>query len=187
MNVITGAVTGSTGTTQNSVVRGFDFVPGASSSVGGAFNNYNTYTDASNYERLAAYWSSNIAIIEPQKAGTGSSRTMRIGNASGGAIQLWDNQFGFAMASFTSAFMTMGVNLSGGGAVCYNFATTNCGINSGSQGAYFLGVAAGTTAKAAINLLSGIAPTAPNNGDIWFDGTDLKMRIGGVTKVFTLV
>jgi hypothetical protein len=47
--------------------------------------------------------------------------------------------------------------------------------------------AAATTAKAQINLASGTAPTTPVDGDIWFDGTDLKMRIGGVTKTFTLV
>jgi hypothetical protein len=29
-------------------------------------------------------------------------------------------------------------------------------------------------------------PTSPNDGDIWFDGTNLKMRIGGVTRKFTL-
>jgi hypothetical protein len=46
---------------------------------------------------------------------------------------------------------------------------------------------AGTTSNAQINLASSTAPTSPNNGDIWFDGTDLKMRIGGVTKTFTLV
>jgi hypothetical protein len=51
----------------------------------------------------------------------------------------------------------------------------------------WLNVAAGTTAKSQINLASSTAPTSPVNGDIWFDGTDLKMRIGGVTKTFTLV
>jgi len=47
--------------------------------------------------------------------------------------------------------------------------------------------AAATTAKAQINLASGTAPTSPVNGDIWFDGTDLKIRVGGVTKTFTLL
>jgi hypothetical protein len=47
--------------------------------------------------------------------------------------------------------------------------------------------AAATTAKAQINLASGTAPTSPVDGDIWFDGTDIKMRIGGVTKTFTLI
>jgi hypothetical protein len=46
---------------------------------------------------------------------------------------------------------------------------------------------ASTTAAASLRIRSGVAPTAPNDGDIWFDGTDIKMRIGGVTKTFTLV
>jgi hypothetical protein len=50
-----------------------------------------------------------------------------------------------------------------------------------------LSMGAGTTSNAQINLASSTAPTSPNNGDIWFDGTDLKMRIGGVTKTFTLI
>ena len=55
-------------------------------------------------------------------------------------------------------------------------------------------VAAGTTvlapsvtARASLRIPSGTAPTSPVNGDIWFDGTDIKMRIGGVTKTFTLL
>lgn len=46
---------------------------------------------------------------------------------------------------------------------------------------------ASTTAYAHMNFVNGIAPTSPNNGDVWFDGTNLFMRIGGVTKTFTLV
>jgi hypothetical protein len=54
-----------------------------------------------------------------------------------------------------------------------------------SSGITILG--ASTTAKASLRIPSGTAPTSPVNGDIWFDGTDIKMRIGGVTKTFTLV
>ena len=46
---------------------------------------------------------------------------------------------------------------------------------------------ASTAARASINIPSGVAPTSPANGDIWFDGTDFKTRVGGVTKTFTLV
>ena len=46
---------------------------------------------------------------------------------------------------------------------------------------------ASTTAAASLRIRSGVAPTAPNDGDIWFDGTNLKMRVAGVTKTFTLV
>lgn len=48
-------------------------------------------------------------------------------------------------------------------------------------------IAASTTARASLRIRTGVAPTSPNDGDIWQDGTDLKMRIGGVTKTFTLV
>jgi hypothetical protein len=58
------------------------------------------------------------------------------------------------------------------------------GVSSGGD---FLNIAASTTAKAQINLASGTAPTSPNNGDIWFTGTELKIQVGGVTKTFTLV
>ena len=54
-----------------------------------------------------------------------------------------------------------------------------------SSGITILG--ASTTAKASLRIPSGTAPTSPVNGDIWFDGTDIKMRIGGVTKTFTLI
>jgi hypothetical protein len=50
-----------------------------------------------------------------------------------------------------------------------------------------LSMGAGTTSNAQINLGSSTAPTSPNNGDIWFDGTNLFMRIGGVTKTFTII
>jgi hypothetical protein len=46
---------------------------------------------------------------------------------------------------------------------------------------------ASTTAKASLRIPSGTAPTSPVNGDIWFDGTNIQMRIGGVTKTFTLI
>lgn len=39
---------------------------------------YNTYTDASNYERARFAWSSNQLIIGQEKAGTGASRIIRI-------------------------------------------------------------------------------------------------------------
>lgn len=40
------------------------------------FRLYNTYTDASNYERTALTWSSNVAYLRNQNAGTGSARLM---------------------------------------------------------------------------------------------------------------
>ena len=50
-----------------------------------------------------------------------------------------------------------------------------------------LHLAAGTTAAAQIRMTNGVAPTSPNDGDIWYDGTDLNMFIGGTTKQFKFV
>jgi len=42
------------------------------------FRVYNTYTDASNYERGFLRWSSNVFEVGPEAAGTGTTRPMRI-------------------------------------------------------------------------------------------------------------
>jgi len=44
-----------------------------------------------------------------------------------------------------------------------------------------------STTRASLRIRSGTAPTTPNDGDIWYDGTNLKMRVGAVTKTFTLI
>jgi hypothetical protein len=67
-----------------------------------------------------------------------------------------------------------------------NYIAGNTGIGTSSLGTAFLTVAAATTAKAAMNFISGTAPTSPNNGDFWFDGTNFKAQVGGVTKTFTI-
>lgn len=45
------------------------------------------------------------------------------------------------------------------------------GIGNNSPVASFLSIGAGTTAKSQINLATSTAPTAPLNGDIWYNGT----------------
>lgn len=51
-------------------------------------------------------------------------------------------------------------------------------------------IAASTTTLSAIRLTVGVAPTTPNDGDIWLESntnTGLKIRIAGVTKTISLV
>jgi len=38
-----------------------------------------------------------------------------------------------------------------------------------------------------LNLTVQTAPTTPVNGDLWFDGTNLKFVVGGVTKTITMI
>ena len=79
------------------------------------FRLYNTYTDASNYERLSIDWSTtaNTATIVTQNAGTGSARNLAIGQ------DLYVN----------------GVRVGlGGGSVADNTATGNQAINATATG-----------------------------------------------------
>jgi len=86
----------------------------------------------------------------------------------------------FNFISYASPFTMFSIGVSG----------INTGVNFGfnqSSPTALADIGASTTAKSSLRIRSGVAPTTPNNGDIWFDGTLLKMQIGGVTKTFTLI
>lgn len=56
------------------------------------FSVYNTFTSATNYERLSAYWTGNEAILEVQKgSGGGAARALTIGTVGAGAIRFQVN------------------------------------------------------------------------------------------------
>jgi hypothetical protein len=57
-----------------------------------AFNIYNTYTDASNYERGFIKWSGNVLEIGTEKAGTGIARNVAIYRDGSEAIRLSSGQ-----------------------------------------------------------------------------------------------
>lgn len=59
---------------------------------------------------------------------------------------------------------------------------TNSGtVRFGDQ----LQLSASTTSRATLNIPSGTAPTTPVDGDIWSDGSDIKVRLGGTTYTLT--
>lgn len=68
-----------------------------------ALNIYNTFTDASNYERGEIDWGSNVFEIGSTKAGTGSSRNTRIKSAGGTVIlaSAGTDKYGFAAGGST--------------------------------------------------------------------------------------
>jgi len=45
----------------------------------------------------------------------------------------------------------------------------------------WLSIIGGTTTRSQINLTAGVAPTAPNIGDIWFDGSYINVDTSGIT------
>jgi hypothetical protein len=53
------------------------------------------------------------------------------------------------------------------------------------SGATFTGevsTPASTTSSAGLSILPGVAPSAPTNGEIWNTGSDIQVRLGGVTE-----
>lgn len=64
------------------VVEGNDILAQRNGTYAQAFRFYNTFTDASNYERLNVRWNSNVAEIGPDAAGTGLFRGLRFTSGS---------------------------------------------------------------------------------------------------------
>jgi len=52
------------------------------------------------------------------------------------------------------------------------------GIDPPATAVSFVHVAAGTTSKSAIRFASGVAPTTPAAGDVWYDGTNVEFKDG---------
>lgn len=71
---------------------------------------------------------------------------------------------------------------------------TGTTLSTGGIGIYVasptaaLDIIAGTTSRASLRIRKGVAPTAPNDGDIWYDDAaeTLHVRINGVTRTFTV-
>lgn len=75
----------------------------------------------------------------------------------------------------------------GGSSFFINGDTNNIGFGYGNTSpTAAVDVTASTTTRASLRIRNGTAPTSPNDGDIWFNGTNFQCRIGGVTKTFTV-
>lgn len=85
-----------------------------------------------------------------------------------------------------------------GNTVVASLASTNFLLNNGNvTGSFFgiggaavaastaLAIGAGTTGHSQINFAASTAPSVPNNGDWWFDGTNLNIQISGSTKTIS--
>lgn len=81
---------------------------------------YNTFTDASNYERAAITWSSNVAILKTENAGTGSARLLVVntGTTTVASLPSAATMGAGAISMVTNALTpAFGSNVVGGGAV----------------------------------------------------------------------
>lgn len=165
-----------------------------------AFNIYNTYTDASNYERGFMKWNANVLEIGTEAGGTGTVRSLVLGDVSVAGVDL-------DLGGGTTATMTLGARdgitfqsrstdrifLSEAGTGAAHFRPTNDGTVALGSGA----ITGGGWNEFALRERS-TDPGDPLEGQssLWqSDGTasgddgDVMMKItaGGVTKTVTLV
>ena len=139
-----------------------------------AFNIYNTYTDASNYERAIFDWqgSANVLTIGTENAGTGSARNMRF--VIGGASKA---DYGITFAGWwnfnANAFVNGAFQASGRVESTGAYLQTTASAPGGNGGLY-IGANGGLTSNAA-----GVF-TLSNNA-----GTDVgRLNFGGTTSSF---
>lgn len=74
-----------------------------------------------------------------------------------------------------------------GGAIPFGVTANGISVGSSTLATTRLFIEPSTTALSSMRVYQGVAPTSPSDGDLWYDGTNLKFRIGAVTKTFTLV
>jgi len=81
-----------------------------------SFNLYNTYTDASNYERGFMRWNSNVLEIGAEAAGTGTLRKLRLKGAWATAIEMYSGTVHVAAVGETLSIFTRAIGLGWGAA-----------------------------------------------------------------------
>lgn len=60
-------------------------------------------------------------------------------------------------------------------------AQNSMGIGANHTPTAYVDIKGSTSSRSSMRLRTGADPTSPNDGDIWQDGTDLKVRISGTT------
>ncbi len=151
--------------------------------------NVHTFRGSNTYNRGLA-WFGGVSGGTSLSVATGGS--IGLGRDASGSSSILVN-LPVTVSNFMGIYDTSGTTFfarssSRGSELKWAFGQTSSGnLNtSGYANSPYLGLDGSTTDFPQLRLLAGTDVTAPNNGDIWFNGTELKMRIGGITKTFTL-
>lgn len=115
----------------------------------------------------------NNLNITPSTSGTNGNKLV-LGYYNGSAFKS-----AFEYGHTTAAATTTISMVKGGGTLLVGGLSFFGGTTTPTA---YIHAAASTTATASIRITNGVAPTSPNDGDMWFDGTHLYIRIAGVTK-----
>lgn len=127
----------------------------------------------------------NFVFTGATGGAAGASATLATGGAGSGVT--------FTLGAGGNA--TGAGTTNGGNGGSFNVALGSAGTGStanGNQGQLNITNgktvhAASTTTYASMNVPAGAVPLTPANGDIWFDGTNIYIQVGGVTKQFVLI
>lgn len=123
----------------------------------------------------------NCGGVDRFRIDTGSINIFAAGSSAAPAVRrVTDGDTGFYWGSTANQF---GIT-TGGTAAIFADENQRVGVGETSPTAT-LHLAASTTAKASLCIPSGTAPTSPVNGDIWSDGSDILVRLGGTTYTLT--
>lgn len=110
-----------------------------------AFRIYNTFTDASNYERSSVVWSGNILFIGTEKAGTGAARQVFVGSNPSGS---GDALLGLVGAS---------ISFYSGAGVAWQMSTSNH-LLAGTDNSFDIGAAGASRPRTGYFGTSVVAP-----------------------------
>lgn len=157
---------------------GYFFDSRVSTNTNGVIFRADTTTGQSERMRIAAtgwvYINSNLSGNAPTSY-NGIGMGWNKSNGQGESILMYNTASGsaprFDFASFDGTTYTTEMSLRGG----------KLGIGTTAPSAY-IDAAASTTTVASFRVRSGSAPTSPNDGDIWQDGTHIWARINSATQ-----
>lgn len=171
------------GTTNPSFTSGYSVVDASTS-----FDYYAQRTSATSYVGVGLQAGTNLFQIysnAQSTSGNFQTSTVPVANLNQFVSGNYNNNFslhGSNIYFFTSlSASTVASSVTSGGCLFGYIA------NMGTSATALVDIIGSTTSKSSLRLRSGTAPTSPNDGDIWYDGTDLKMRVGSTTKTFTLI
>jgi len=140
-----------------------------------AFNLYNTYTDASNYERGFMRFVSNFLQIGTEKLGTGATRGMELSTPYGGPlVQQLNNTWEFCntnrtfpsirMACGSGAYVGASMQIGFNAADFFTSGTVDTGLKRSA--AAIIAVTNGSTGGGSLEMQEVTAPAAPATNNV---------------------
>jgi hypothetical protein len=156
-------------------VTGVSTLSGGIAAAGAGTISLGTTSNTAGAITLQANGGTSETVLIQATQGTGAT-SINLVSTAGGITLNCNGASGVTINAFGATSITNDFTVAGG-----------TGIGAAAIASAWGKVSAGTTARAQFNFAASTAPTSPNNGDFWFDGTNVKIRVAGATKTFTIV